>query len=642
GANAYLNLYKIDIPKKIKRLYFYNPDMEPKLFARNLSRVNNFKFQDSNDLVWIEIPDIDFQITPKNVFQYKVEKEEIIKEEEDKKLFVKTLYKYIKKLFLDNDFYFKKGNNFISNSEVFSLDSNENVNAHLTYKIKIHNISNEYYLSILPKFTFLSKEPALESAIKSGYLYNIKSGKSFPYISGLDGILKIDIGNNQIVEVAYPENYLFNFTTRDAEKYGFSKEVHEIYKNKVFEGFKKIPKTLGFLNKITNLNENYQLKDGYKIFINVIYKFKNGESRYAKDVFKYSFYKNEQPLKAIFFFSSKKQFFEVQKSLKELFHNKHSVFYRAAAELGFSKVEFLRDSKTKSSAFLYNPEEFTVKNTEFINQIEDNVMAIVLLDKYIGNIDPLVRNFPDNLILQPILKEKLEDIKPFIIKSYVYKMGNFIPECKPFILKKMEDKEKNLYIGIDLSHDTYARKTNLCIAAVDNTGDILYIGKHKNLELNEKMNLDILEKEYIKAFEKYIEKFNVSPENVFILRAGRFIEDIEIIKNFISYNDTKYTLVEVNKNTNINSYDDLKEWIIKLDENTYIYYPKTFLNQKGVEVKILENNTDYTIEEIIEQIYLLTRVAHSTPYTNYKLPYPLHIANKVALTDYEWKLYIPY
>ncbi|GAB6190129.1 hypothetical protein JCM30566_18720 [Marinitoga arctica] len=638
----YLNLYEIKIPYKVKRLYYFNKENDPKEFSKNLSRVNNIRFNDSNDLVWLEIPDVDFKIIPQQAEKYKIEKNEIIEEKEDPNLFVKSIYKYIKKKFLDNNFYYKKGNNFISINDKFPLDSNENINAHTTYKVNIHKINDKYYISILPKFTFLSDKTALNSPIKSSYLFNIKSGKSFPYISGLNGVLKIDLGKNGIKEVSFPENYYFNFNSKEAEKYGFSKEIHKIYKEKLLSGYKKIRQNLYFLEDIIDVNNNYNLSIDKKIFVNIEYEFKKGRSRNVKDVFKYSFYKNEQTINIAFFFSSKKQIYEIQRSLKILFQNKNSIFYQTMQELGFSKVIFLKDQKTNSSVFMYNPETFEITNRDFFENIEGNVMAIIFLDKYLGNIEPLIQKFPKKLILQPILKEKIEKIQPYIIKSYVYKMGNFISECQPYVIKNLKEKSNTIYIGLDLSHDTYLKKSNLAICAVDNLGNILYLNKHKDLELNEKMNLDIFEKEYIQVLNKYKEKYKNYPENIILLRDGRYLENIEIMKNILNIENIKYSLIEVNKSVNINSYDDLKEWIIKLSENNFIYYPKTYLNQKGVEIKIIENNTDYNNEKILEQVYSLTRVVHPTPYANYRLPYPLHVVNKVALTDLEWKLYIPY
>ncbi|KLO23509.1 protein argonaute [Marinitoga sp. 1155] len=637
----YLNLYEIKTPYRVKRLYYFNKDNDPKEFARNLSRVNNIRFNDSNDLVWLEIPDIDFKITPQQAEKYRIEKNEIIEEKKDPNLFIKTIYKYLKKKFIDNNFYYKRGNNYISINDKFPLDSNTNVNAHLTYKIKLHKIDEKYYISILPKFTFLSDKAALESPIKSAYLFNIKSGKSFPYISGLNGILKIDLGDNGVREVSFPGNYYFNFTSKEAEKFGFSKEIHNIYKEKLLSGYKKIKQKLYFLEDIININ-NYNLTMDKKTYVNIEYEFKKGKSRNIKDVFKYSFYKNDQKIKIAFFFSSKKQIYEIQHSLKILFQNKNSIFYQTIYEMGFSKVIFLREPKTKSSAFMYDPETFEISNKDFFENLEGNIMAIVILDKFLGNIDPLIQKFPENLILQPILKEKLEKIQPYIIKSYVYKMGNFIQECQPYVIRNLKDKNKTLYIGIDLSHDNYLKKSNLAISAVNNFGDIIYLNKYKNLELNEKMNLDIVEKEYIQILNEYYERNKNYPENIIVLRDGRYLEDIDIIKNILNIENIKYSLIEVNKSVNINSYEDLKEWIIKLSDNNFIYYPKTYFNQKGVEIKIIENNTDYDNEKILEQVYSLTRVVHPTPYVNYRLPYPLQVVNKVALTELEWKLYIPY
>lgn len=638
----YLNLYELKIPYRTKRLYYFNKDLDPKTFANNLTRVNNIRFITSNDLIWLEIPDLEFKIVPEQVEKYRISKFEIINEDEDSQLFIKTLYKFLRKKFVDNGFYFKKGNSFISINYYFPLESNNKINAHTTYKIKIHKINEKYYISILPKYTFLSNFPALESSVKSNYLFNIKSGKSFPYVSGIDNILKIDLGDKGIIEVSYPENYYFNFTSKEAEKLEFSKEIHQIYKEKLYGEYKKIPKILYFLNDIVEIKNPFNLNHENKIYINVEYNFKNNKSNNIKDIFKYSCYKNDQILNVLFFFSSKKQFFEVQNSMKMLFQNKNSIFYRTAKELGFSKINFVKDPKTNSSAFLYNSETFEVKNNEIFENIPENTMAIIILDKYLDNIDPLILNFPKRLILQPILKEKLEKMQAYIIKSYIYKMGNFSKNCKPYILEKMKDSLDNLYVGIDMSHDTYSKITNLCISGIDGKGDIIYIGKYKNLELNEKMNLDILEKEYNKIIDKYFEKNNKNPQNVFIIRDGNYIEDIRVLENIFSFYNIPYVLLEINKSTNINSYEDLKEWIIKLSENKYIYYPKTYLNQKGVEVNIIKNNSNYNNNKIIEQVYLLTRIVHPTPYANYKLPYPLHISNKVALTDSEWKLYIPY
>ncbi len=230
----------------------------------------------------------------------------------------------------------------------------------------------------------------------------------------------------------------------------------------------------------------------------------------------------------------------------------------------------------------------------------------------------------------------------YIIKSYAYKIANFISGNIPFIVSGMKEHESSLFIGLDISHDFFGRLSSFAISAVDFSGKIIYLKKYKNLELNEKIDVDIFEKEYINSINAYKDKNGESPKEVFILRDGRFIENIDIIKNITGAGDNKYVLIEVNKNSNINSNEDLKDKMMKLDENEYLYFPKTFLNQKGVEVTIKENKTEHKNDKIAFIVMMLTKMYYGSPYTGIRLPYPIHIADKTALTDFEWRLYIPY
>ncbi|ANQ54704.1 hypothetical protein BG95_09070 [Thermosipho sp. 1063] len=330
--------------------------------------------------------------------------------------------------------------------------------------------------------------------------------------------------------------------------------------------------------------------------------------------------------------------------LKSTFNSKNSLFYIALNQLGIKNiinVRFEKNPINKKAIFFYDPDTLTIKDREFLSNKSYKIITIVVLDEHVGNIDNLLKNVPDNLIIVPILKNNLLKIKPYIFKSYIYKLLLFCTDSMPFLLKNLDLKRKILYVGIDLSHDTYNRKTHLAISAVTNFGNIIYLSRYRNLMLNEKLELEILEKEYVRLMDKYKEKTNSYPEIVFIIRDGVFLEDIKVVENILNMIEVKYVLAEVNKNSNINSCLNLKENIIRLEKNSFVYFPSSYNHQKGVEINIIRNCTDYSFEKIAEHIYGLTKITPPSPFSERRLPYPLYIVNKVALSDYEWKIYVP-
>ncbi|HBT26753.1 MAG TPA: hypothetical protein DEA58_08775, partial [Pseudothermotoga sp.] len=70
-----LNLFEITVPPKVKRLYYYNPETQPEIFAKNMTRINNIRFVHSTDLVWVELPYLQAQVLPEQSSVYKKSEE---------------------------------------------------------------------------------------------------------------------------------------------------------------------------------------------------------------------------------------------------------------------------------------------------------------------------------------------------------------------------------------------------------------------------------------------------------------------------------------------------------------------------------------------------------------------------------------
>ena len=90
------------------------------------------------------------------------------------------------------------------------------------------------------------------------------------------------------------------------------------------------------------------------------------------------------------------------------------------------------------------------------------------------------------------------------------------------------------------------------------------------------------------------------------------------------------------------SSQESKNSLYKTSSNSYIFYPFNFLNQKGVEFNIVVNQSGKSNDTIAKESVALAHIYHGSPYSNIKLPYPVHISDKAARSDYEWRLYIPY
>ncbi len=632
-----LNLFSLTIPTVVKRYYFYNPDVKPEEFAANLERVNNLNFVVSNDLVWIELPDVNVELKPKQINNYLQQTETI---ENDERLFLKTVYRLMNKNFRDNGFVSVRNNLYISLKSKTALSTNPEISLHESYQTKLYKINNEYYLSITPHFTFLSSKPALESKAKSAYLFNIKSGKSFPYISSLDNVLTIQIEDGKLVNVKYPENYYFNYTTTEAEKFGFSKEMSKIYKEYSATYYRKIPVSLSFLSRYVNFEKTYPVSDQNKRKIVTTYVFKEGKAPVVREIFKLKPYQNNSSIKIAFFFPSEKTFNEIYPVLKTLFVDRNSVFYRTMlSELGFQKVEYIRHPSTKQSKFFYNEHTFELEDKEFFQNLSEKVFGIIILDRKYQSIDELPKNFPNIIALGPILKSKLKELAPYIMRSYMYKILNFSTNAQPYVIEQIP--KDSLLIGMDLSHNIMTRESTLLLSAVDNYGKLIHIAQHSRLPLNEKMNVDTVEDEIMMAIKRYSDIYGRRSEQVYIFRDGIYIEDITSISTNLESEGIKHAFISVNKRSNINSEYTLAEHLIKLSDSWYVYFPTTLNLQSSIEIEIVTNKTEKSNDEIAEVTFLSTKLYHPTPYSMLKLPYPLYITDKVGRMPIAWKIYIP-
>lgn len=356
--------------------------------------------------------------------------------------------------------------------------------------------------------------------------------------------------------------------------------------------------------------------------------------------------KTERKVNLLFFFESEEKFEAQKYKFQQLFSNKNSIFYTTLNEMGIKNIEFVKNPESGKSLFFYNKENLSIpqKSLEFLNSLnrDENNIAIVILEKYIGDIEPLIQHFPKHIILQPVLKENIVAMKPFVIKSYTYKVASFIKEREIFKIKELNETENALFIGMDLNHDTEGRITNLAISAVTSSGDIIHLKKHNKMKLNEKADENIIESEIINAIDKFRELKNDKPENLFVYRDGLFLEDTVYIENIVKNLGINPILIEVNKNSRVMTSKESKNSLYKMEEGRYVFYPFNYLKQKGVEINIVKNGSEYSNEKIVRFSVAMAHIYHGSPYSNIKLPYPVHIADKVARTDYEWRLYIPY
>jgi len=632
-----LNLYEITTPVKVRRVYYFNPQTEPEIFAQNLSRVNNIRFIHSSDIVWIELPALDITLQPAQVESYK-KNEEIV--EGDERLFTKVLYSYITKLFKDNNFLAGGKNIFINIGTKKPLQGNEAVCYYESYQLKIYKIDGKHYLAILPRFVFLSTKPALESNVKSAFLLNVKSGRSFPCISCEKDNLVISIDRSHQKRVSFPENYYFNFSSKDAENLGFSKELYEIYNNNLKTLYGKIQHGLNFMNKIVNLEKPYEVHPKNYERIVVFYRFKQGASTSIKKIFELKPIKNPENVRVTFVFPDIYKNEQIEEPLKRIFASSQSQYYKDLSDLGIKKIDYIRDPQSSKAVFYYD-RSFNVEKSDYLSNCGSGY-AIVLLEARQSTLQPLLEKMPKNLVTMPILKYKLTtpDGLRYIIRSFAYKMLNFSDEAQ---LYELIDIMKNtLFIGFDLSHDHQKRKSNLALAAVDSYGKVIYTFQKQELPLNEKLNFDTLQTFFAKSVDRYNTKHGSNPERVYLMRDGVFLEDIDLLTNYLDITGLDYVIIEINKNSNINSEENLKGMLIKLQKDRFIYFTETYNLQKGVELNIVKNKSKLTDEQIAKQIYLSTRLFHPTPFSNLKLPYPLYITDKVSLQPVEWKLYIPY
>lgn len=636
-ANAVLlNLFPLKIDSKVRRLYFYNPGAEPEVFASNLTRVNHIRFQSSKDLVWVEIPEVNLKLVPTEVYKFKLDKEDLI--ENDERLFFKAFYAYITKLFKDNGYSkLHRRGEYVKLTPLWRLSSNPEISCYASYRVRLYNIEEKYYVSISPRFLFLSSEPVLTSPIKGSYVINIETGKSYPLIEvGADKI-KILV-NEKEVEVKVPENYYFNFSVIEAEKLNFIKELHQIYKQKTNELYQRIPHDLNFLQLVVDFGKPLEISCEKILITSNKFHFREGTSNKVSEIFKLHPLRNNEDLRIALFFSSKAQLAELVPTLKVIFAKGH-LLSKALADLDFKRLTLVENPTNHQPYFLYDPENLKPLDNEALKKVEGKTYAIVILDKYYGNLVPLIASFPKNFVLLPILKENLIKKQPYVINSFAYKILNFTENAQPYTVNVPSG---TLFVGVDLSHENLLKKSHFAISAVDHLGKVLYVGVKRNLQLSERFNEEIIVEYFQRIFERYKNRHSRAPARVIIIRDGLWLENTERIAEDLKKFMNEIALVEIVKNSVINSLSNLQEHVIKITSETCVYFPRTYHNQKGVEIRIRANNTDIDNEEVMKTVYKATILYHPTPYATLRIPYPLYITDKIALFGDEWKLYVPY
>lgn len=629
-----LNLYEIIIPNKVRRVFYYNPEVSPDIFAANMSRVNNLKFIHSSDLVWVELPFIQVNLIPKESEKYR-KAEEII--ENDSELFIKTLYRYIQKTFKDNGFIPASRHLYASVRSKTPLTTNPEVSFLEAYQIKIYAIDKKFYLSINPRLVFLSTKPALESRVRSAYLLNIISGRSFPFIEIKNGKLVLQINEQFQKEVTRPENYFFNFSMKEAQVLGFSKDFHKLYRDRTPSLFNRIPTDLTFLNGLVDLDKPYHLDSND---VKIIYRFSRGDSEKVDNIFQLGPLSNPGELKLAFIFPE--NLGEEKKIIMKNLISNDSLYVRSLRALGFRKIHYFQNLNADERPYCYREEDFELpeESRKKLESAPRNTTAIVLLPKWYGGLGQLLKKFPKNLIILPALISKIVEGQAYILKSFAYKTLNFTPNSQAYRLVGLSDGA--LYIGFDLSHDRQKRRSDYAFAAVDSDGKVLLVVQKLKLPLNEKMDTEKLISDTAKSINLYTSLKGSPPKIIFLMRDGVFIEDTSELKSQLDLFKIKYVIVEINKNCNINSSANLKGKMVELDRNRYVYFAETYNLQKGVEVNIHTNKSDLSEWQIAREVYLSTRLYHPTPYVSLKLPYPLYITDKVSLLKDEWILYVPY
>ncbi|MGC9796601.1 hypothetical protein MNL76_06050 [Fervidobacterium riparium] len=627
-----LNIFKIKLPPVVKRTYYFNQTTQPEIFASNLSRVNNIHFSYSNDLVWVDTPLVQVQILPLEASKYEIDKKEII--ENDDRLFTKVFDAYIGKLFQDNGYLKVYSKNIFVNPRPVGSIANGEVSYYLMYLIRTLKLDEKWYLLVAPKLKFLSAKPTVESNLQSVLAFNFKTGKSFRVIEADKNQLKIFVNEN-IVSVKDLPAYYYSYTSTDAEKYGFLQEIIKIQKEVLPEQLKKLS-TLQFLKDAIEISSQTQMANE-----NIIQNFyeiqlKDGTSDRLNDIFKLHPIKTEGSIKIAFFFKSKEQYMKLKQTLTTLFHP-NGIFTKAFKNLGIKKLSFLKNPANGSYFFTYDESTFTPSMPFKTNE---KVVAIIFLEKFYGNIVPIIRNFPRNFILMPVLEKTILESKAYTINSFAYKIVNFTNERNIMYYLKIEPG--TVFVGIDIAHSAMQDSSDIIFSSVDFLGKVLRVAVRKNAKLTEKADERFIESEIIKTIETYKIKYNREPKRIIIFRDGMFLEEISEIEETLKARIEEYALVEIKKNSMYNSHYNLQDKIIKLNETNYIYFPKTYQSQKSVEIKIVKNATKLKNNDIAKQTYLSTLLHHPSPYMTLKLPYPLYINDKISKVGGEWRFYVPY
>lgn len=236
------------------------------------------------------------------------------------------------------------------------------------------------------------------------------------------------------------------------------------------------------------------------------------------------------------------------------------------------------------------------------------------------------------------------EIGEYVFANAILKMGL----RKGAIPWKLDSIDKNdsshIFFGIDLGHNHQTRTSKMTLTAINNQGCFIDCAKINDIEINELIPNDILQKAFQQLFRK-IQKRNLVIQKITIHRDGRYFESISDFTNAVkaasqNAKNLVINLVEVIKNEvpligfkcGEKYLDSFEGLYFLAGETSYLVTNDQCLNSKTAPkpLKIRKVAGEKAIDQLTEEVYWLTKPYSINLFNPSKLPLTTLLANNLS------------
>jgi hypothetical protein len=309
------------------------------------------------------------------------------------------------------------------------------------------------------------------------------------------------------------------------------------------------------------------------------------------------------------------------------------------------RIEFLyKQSVAKvypSDIVTFSYDDFNLQNLSY--QTDDESSYLLCLNSTKSDFDNINKSII-NLLKKKYSKfDIVNNLDEYTIANSLLKLG-LKRRAIPWKINHIDHEDPNhVFIGVDLGHNHSSRLSNLTIVAINNQG--LFLNKYKKVDLPISENIPLVE---IRRAFKYI--FDKLPNDlkqnlkITVHRDGNFHELSHFQDVLIELGITEYNLVEVIKSdvpiigfrerNHSNYIDGFTGYYLYKDSLAYLITSDKSLKQESSPspLKIKKAIGYKSINQIVEEIFWLTKSYSVNIFDSTKLPITTLLANNSAYT----------